>query len=334
MRNKFDIVKEEVLSLHRKERTEGMLLREQAGDLKSKLQSMIDDGQVPDAVGIAELETSNPNRRFAIKKKSKKNPGTFVYLFADFKYGAFGTDGKFTYGKENWTPLKPRQQVINSEFQNAEVESYKKKFNAKTKEEAIKSGWDLTNLKKVTVNGVELYIPSSSSDVITGVSQQQKEALSRMKQQYGAKEWHEMSGSEQYEWKEMDIPNSERLFGMKVKLYRPQSQDMKLDTQDYNQFSKDYNIDENKCSEFILQYFDDYRTDRPVPASYFDNLKPKVQFCKNKFHNKWGIRANARKLNKILELMSREIDEFQGVNLPPSFPIEGSNRHQWLLKNI
>ena len=335
MKNKFDTIeKEKVLSLHKRHKTDGMILREQAGDLKSQLQNMIDSGQVPDAVRIATLDTSNPNRRFAIVKKSKKNPGKEIYLFADFKYGSFGADGKFVYGKENWVPLKPKQEIINNEFQNAEVEAYKKKYNAKTKEEAISSGWDLTNLEKATVNGVELYKPLSSSNVVTGVSKQQKEALAKMKQTYGAKEWDEMTGSEQYEWKEMNIPDSERLFGMKVKLYRPQSQDMKLDTKDYNQFSKDYNIDEDKCSEYILQYFDDYRTDRPVPVSYFDNVKPKVQFCKNKFHNKWGIRANARKLNKILDLMSREISEFQGVNLPPSFPIEGSNRHQWLLKNI
>jgi len=33
---------------------------------------MIDNGQTPGAIGIAELETSNPNRRFAIKKESTK----------------------------------------------------------------------------------------------------------------------------------------------------------------------------------------------------------------------------------------------------------------------
>lgn len=333
MKNKFNTNRDEILGLHKAQKTDKMILREQAGDIKSQLQAMIDNGQVPGAIGVVELETSNPNRRFAIKKPSTVNPGPY-YLFLDGKYGSFGADGKFAYSQKTWVPSKPKQQIINQEFQDAEVEAYKKKFNAKTKEEATKSGWDLTQLEKVTVNGVELYRPLSSSNVVTGVSQQQKEALASMKQQYGAKEWNEMTGAEQQNWKEIDIPNSERLFGMKVKLYRPEQQDMKLDTKTYDEFSKDYNIDENKCSEYILKYFDDYRTDRPVPASYFDNLKPKVQFCKNKFHNRWGIRANARKLNKILDLMSRQIDEFQGVNLPPSFPIEGSNRHQWLLKNI
>jgi hypothetical protein len=334
MRNKFETNRGEVLSLHKKNKTKGMILREQSGDLKSQLQSMIDNGEVTDVVGIAELDTTNQNRRFAIKKKSKKNPGTFVYLFSDKKYGSFGPDGKFTYGDGVWIPKESTAKVVDRGFKDAEIDSYKKKYGAKTKEEAIKSGWDLTNLKKVNVQGVDLFIPMSSSNVVTGVSQKQKEALADMKRQYGAKEWDEMTGSEQYNWKEWDIPNSERLFGTQVKLYRPQQQDMKLDTKDFDTFSQDYNLDEKTCSNYILKYFDDYRTDRPVPQSYFDNLKPKVQFCKNKFHNRWGIRANSRKLNKILDLMSRQISEFQGANLPPSFPVEGSNRHQWLLKNI
>jgi hypothetical protein len=333
MKNKFETIKEEVLSLHKSQKTEKMILREQAGDLKSKLQSFLDNGQVPDAVGIAELETSNPNRRFAIKKKSKKNPGTFVYLFLDFKYGSFGADGKFSYGPGVWVPKQPKDQIIDRDFKNAEVESYKTKFGAKTKEEAIQSGWDLTNLKKVTIQGVDLYIPMSNANVVTGVSQQQKDAIKDLKQQYSAKEWHEMTGAEQQNWQEIPIP-AERLFGAKVKLYRDPLQDMKLDTKDYKTASDNYTIGEKECVQNILQYFEDYRADKPMRPSYFQNFKPKVQYCKNVYHNRWGLRPNAGKLNKILDLMSREISEFQGVSLPPSFPVEGSNRHQWLLKNI
>ncbi len=331
---KLDIEKELVLNLHKNQKTEKMKLREQAGDLRSKLQAMIDNGQTPGAIGIAELETSNPNRRFAIKKESTKTKGKIIYFFLDGKYGSFGADGKFAFGPGIWTPDEPKNQIIDRDFKNAEVESYKTKYGAKTKEEAINSGWDLTNLKKVTIQGVDLYIPMSSANVVTGVSQKQKEALADMKREYGAKEWHEMTGVEQRNWREMGIPDSEKLFGIKVKLYRPQQGDMKIDTKSLDDFSREYDVDESDCSDFILKYFDDYRTDRPVPPSYFDNFKPKVQFCKNKFHNRWGIRPNARKLNKILDLMSREISEFQGVSLPPSFPVEGSTRHQWLLKNI
>lgn len=338
MKNKFDTIeKEEVLSLHKRHKTDGMILREQAGDLKSQLQNMIDSGQVPDVVRIATLDTSNPNRRFAIVKKSKKNPGKEIYLFADFKYGSFGADGKFVYGKENWTPLKPKQQIINTQFQDRQIDDYKKANNAKTKEEAIASGWNLSpqNVTKTMVDGVELYTQKGVSDIVTGVSQQQKEAIADAKKEFGAKEAHELTGAELKNWQEVPVGDVQRLFpDVKVKLFRPRAGYMNSDSGRYQELRKNYNIDEDTCADLILTYFNDYRTDTPFPDSYFVNEKPKVQFCKNKFHYKWGIRANARKLNKILDLMSREITEFQGVNQPPQFSVDDSTRHLWTLKNI
>jgi len=330
---KLDIERELVLNLHKNYKTQKMKLREQAGDLKSKLQAMIDNEQTPGAIGIAELETSNPNRRFAIKKESTKTKGKMIYFFLDGKFGSFGADGKFVYGPGIWVPDEPKNKIIDKDFKNAEVESYKTKYGAKTAKEAINSGWDLTNLKKVTIQGVDLYIPMSSANVVTGVSQQQKDAIKDLKQQYSAKEWHEMTGAEQQNWEEIPVA-ADRLFGANVKLYRDPLQNMKLDTKDYKTASENYSIDEKTCAENILKYFEDYRADVPQRPSYFKNFKPQVQYCKNVYHNRWGLRANARKLNKILDLMSREISEFQGVTLPPSFPVEGSTRHQWLLKNI
>lgn len=333
---KFQGNKEEILELHNKNKTHKMVLNEQAGDIRSKLQSMIDKGQVTNVVGIAELETSNPDRRFAIKKKSTKNPGTFVYLFHDFKYGYFGPDGKFSYGNGVWTPSepKPTPPSVDDRFKQAEIDAYKKKNNAKTKEEAISSGWDLTNLNKITLHGVDLYMQGSSSGVISGVSQDQKQALADYKLKLGAKEWDEMTGVEKANWEEYIVPNSKRLFGTEVRLYRPSTAIMSKDNEDIKTLRTDFNRTEDQCADDILAYFDDYRTGRPVPPKYWTDIKPVVQFCKNKFHNRWGLRPNARKLNKILDLMSRQIDEFQGVKLPPSFPIEGSDRHQFLLKNI
>jgi hypothetical protein len=335
MKKRYTANKEEILEMHNKNKTQKMILKEQAGDIKSKLRKMVDDGQVPDVVSIAELETTNPDRRFAIKKKSKKYPGQFVYLFHDFKWGRFGTDGKFVYEKGTWEPLKPtpKPPTVDDKFKSAEVESYKTKFGAKTKEEALSSGWDLTNLEKVTINGVELYKPKSRQGVVTAVSDEQKGVLAAYKARYEAKEWDELTPAEKaLGWKEMDIPNSERLFGRPVKLYTQTSQRMKVSDQPYQDFRKDYDVTEKDCVDFIQQYFDDYKTGRPVDNDYFLNFKPKVQFCKNKFHNRWGLRVNANKLNKILDLMSRDISEYQGVSLPPSIASEGSNKHLWLLE--
>lgn len=337
MNKRFYIEKEYVLSLHESQKTDKMILKEQAGDLKSQLQSMIDSGQVPDVIGIAELETSNPNRRFAIKKKSKKNPGTFVYLFLDFKYGSFGPDGKFAYGNGVWVPEKKKpteQEIINTGFENKEVENYKTKYGAKTKKEAIDSGWDLTNLKKVTINGVDLYIPSSRQNVINAVSDEQKGALAAYKLRYDAKEWDELKPDEKaLGWEELSVPNSERLFGPGIKLFVQTSKKMTRSDEPYKDIEKSYDLSAKDCADKILRYFDNYRTNRPMGKDYFINEKPKVQFCKNKYHDRWGIRVNAGKLNSILDLMSREINEFQGVNQPPSIEQPGSDRHMWYLEN-
>lgn len=332
---KFQGNKEEILELHKKNKTQKMVLREQSGDIRSKLQSMIDNGQVTDVIGIAELDTTNPDRRFAIKKRSKQKPGLFAYLFHDFKFGYFGPDGKFFYAPGVWTPspVAPKPPSVDDKFKQAEIDSFKKKNNAKTKEEAISSGWDLTNLNKFTIHGVDLYVQGSSAGVVSGVSDDQKQALADYKSKLGAKEWHEMTGAEKANWDEYVVPNSRRLFGTEVKLYRPSTAIMGKDNEDIKTLRTEFNRTEDKCAEDILAYFDDYRTGRPVPQRYWTEIKPVVQFCKNKYHNRWGLRANARKLNKILDLMSRQIDEFQGVRLPPSFPIEGSDRHQFLLKN-
>lgn len=338
MNKRFHIDKDYVLSLHESHKTDKMILKEQSGDLKSQLQSMIDNGQVPDVIGISELETTNPIRRFAIKKKSKKNPGTFVYLFIDFKYGSFGPDGKFTFGSGVWVPEKKKpteQEIVNTGFQEKEIENYKTKYGAKTKKEAIDSGWDLTNLKKVTINGVDLYIPSSRQNVINAVSQEQKDALAAFKLRYNAKEHDELKpGEREMDWIEVSIPDSERLFGPKVRLYRKRSEILKTSDEPYRNLEKSYDLTAKECADKVLRYFDNYRTNRDMGTDYFINEKPKVQFCKNKYHNRWGVRVNAGKLNSILDLMSRDINEFQGVNQPPSVEQPGSNRHMWYLENL
>lgn len=336
MEKKYFANKEEILEMHNKNKTQKMILKEQAGDIKSKLRKMVDDGQVPDVISIAELETTNPDRRFAIKKKSKKYPGQFVYLFHDFKWGRFGTDKKFVFEKGNWEPLppKPKEPTADDKFKSDQVSDYKMKYGAVTPEEAISKGLDTTDMEKVVVNGVTLYIPRSRKGVVTSVTDEHKGVLAAYKERYQAKEWDELTPAEKaLGWKEMDIPNSERLFGRPVKLYTQTSQRMKVSDKPYQDFRKEYDVTEKECVDFVQQYFDDYKTGRPVDDDYFLNFKPKVQFCKNKYHNRWGIRMNANKLNKILDLMSREISEYQGVSLPPSIASEGSNKHLWLLQN-
>jgi hypothetical protein len=120
MKNRFDINKEEVLNLHRKYKTEKMMLREQSGDVKAQLQAMVDNGQVPGAIKVIEMDSDNPNYKWAIKKESKQKPGTFVYLFLDRTFGYFGVDG-FTFGEGLWTPknvIKKEVETVQTPDQN------------------------------------------------------------------------------------------------------------------------------------------------------------------------------------------------------------------------
>lgn len=126
--------KEHILSLHERNKTEKMVLKEQMGDIKTKLQSMIDDGRVTDAVGVVEFTTTNPDRKYAIKKKSKSVPGTFVYLYHDFKWSRPGPDGKLAFGDGVWTPASPAPKPVTppsgpKEDLEGQIQAYRdKKF--------------------------------------------------------------------------------------------------------------------------------------------------------------------------------------------------------------
>lgn len=313
--------KEEILSMHRALMTEQSAPKSDDPNL-TKLRDSIKSGCLKQGK-IYLNRTKNVYYYRATTKSGKE-----VDFFPDMTYS-------FTDGTKSGTWKCPEvvvpQPTVDDKFKDKEIESYKTKYGAKTKEEAINSGWDLTNLKKVTVNGVDLYYPASNQDVVSGVSQEQKDALDAMKKKYNAKEWSEMTGDEKVSWKELSIPNSERLFGKTVKLYYNELAQMQNSSAEYEQMSKTYDLDEKTCESLILRYFDDYKTGRPVPPDYFKNEKPKVQFCKNKFHHNWGIKLNSGKLNKILDLMSREIRTYDGAMVPPRIAQPGSDKHQWTL---
>ena len=143
MKNRFDINKEEVLNLHRKHKTEKMILREQSGDVNAQLQSMVDNGQVPGAIKVVEMDSDNPNHKWAIKKESKQKPGTFVYLFLDRSYGYFGVDG-FTFGEGVWTPknvIKKEVETVQTPDQNKPKEKPLNANQLKVLDLIKNSGW-------------------------------------------------------------------------------------------------------------------------------------------------------------------------------------------------
>jgi hypothetical protein len=340
MSNNKEINKKEILSLHKKVKTKGMVLREQSGDVVAQLQSFIDNGQVPGALGVFTMKgASSPNRKYAIKKPSKKGNNTFVYLFVDKRYGYFGTDGKFTFGDGFWKPepAKPKEPTVDDKFKQKEIESTKISGGYKTKEELLKADADVdfTQLEKITVHGVDLFRPKSRQGVVSGVTKQQKEALAAYKLRYGAKEWDEMTPAEQglQDYTKITVDGSQRMFGRPVELYVKSSSRLDIDGTEYDKQAKEYSMTEKECSEEILKYFDNFRANRPFGDDYFVNTKPKIEFCKNMYHNRWGLRLNSNKLNNILDLLSRQRNEYQGVRQPPSVAQPGSNRHKWYIGN-
>jgi len=154
MKKNININKEEILKLHQNHKTEKMVLREQSGDLKSQLQYMIDNGQIPDSVGVVKLVSSNPSRMWAIKKESKKTPGTFVYLFTDGKYGTFSADGKFTFGPGTWKA----GSVVKQEVKKVEPEQSKKVEPEQSKSEipSDQVGPDKNETKSITQVNAEI----------------------------------------------------------------------------------------------------------------------------------------------------------------------------------
>jgi hypothetical protein len=313
--------KEEILSMHRALMTEQAAPSSDDPNL-TKLRDSVKSGCLKNG----KIFLNRTKNTYFYKATTKS--GKEVNFFPDMTYSfADGTKNGTWKCPEIVTPTPS----VDDKFKKAEVESYKTKYGAKTKEEAIRSGWDLTNLKKITVDGVDLYFPASNQDVITGVSQEQKDALVSMKEKYNAKEWKDLTGDEKVSWEELPISNSERLFGKQVKLYYNKLGQMQNSSDRYTEISKTYDLDEKTCEELILRYFDDYKTGRPMPPDYFKNEKSKVQFCKNKYHNNWGIKLNSGKLNKILGLMSREISTYDGARVPPSIAQPGSDKHLWTL---
>lgn len=112
-----------ILNLHKNEKSKKGLFLEQSSDVKTQLQQLVDGGCIENGK-VVELNSTNPNRRFAIKKESVKNPGKFNYFFIDFTYGSYDENNKFSFGDGKWDC---------SHIQNAQLEKTKQEAQSTTK---------------------------------------------------------------------------------------------------------------------------------------------------------------------------------------------------------
>ena len=76
-----EVEKNTILEMHSK--LKKPILNEQY-DVRAELQKLIDTGCIRDGI-IIKMESSEVTRTYAIKKESKKEPGTFYYFFVDKK---------------------------------------------------------------------------------------------------------------------------------------------------------------------------------------------------------------------------------------------------------
>lgn len=91
-----------ILELHKKEKTQRMMVLEQVGDVKTQLQSYIDNKQISKGnPKVVSMTASDPIRKYAIKKQSTQDPNQFVYLYADFRYAKM-VGNRLVLQNEEW----------------------------------------------------------------------------------------------------------------------------------------------------------------------------------------------------------------------------------------
>lgn len=132
-------------------------------------------------------------------------------------------------------------------------------------------------------------------------------------------------------YKQISIPNSAKDTGTEKFVYisakkvesssgeGPNQAQSRKDIQQKADYSKD------ECEKILEQWYQNYST-KPddFDKAYFDVERPKAMYCKRRFYKKWGVDFNSGRLNKIIEFMSRQRDEFEGRTSP-------SMRSSWKL---
>lgn len=308
--------RKEILNLHKNNKTEKMVLREQAGDVYSKLKSMVDKGQIPDAVSIVELDTNNPDRKYAIKKKSVKNPGTFVYLFHDFKWGTFGTDGKFSYGNGVWVPKQPAEEIrvqtnITQDLAKAKEQGWK------TEDEWRKAGVDWSVSDKLfdskKIGNVTVYRYKKESTTFTpGVTgdkeftaQEQEFINDLLDKGYEIN----LTPLQKQSWvaitaKELGAPPD--LFPNGLVMYYDPNKQKGIDkkTSLLSDILDNQEINREACRKNVKDFYEAFKVRTVIEPAQMTKVKQVVQACNNQYYGQWGMLGGGNKLDYMLDVLS------------------------------
>jgi hypothetical protein len=82
--------------------------------------------------------------------------------------------------------------------------------------------------------------------------------------------------------------------------------------------------DQKDCQAEIESYYTNYTNKRPMSDVSFNDLKNKVQACKNEFYGDWKFLSGGRRIDKILDIMSGSV-----IGQGPS---KMGDNAQWRLK--
>ena len=126
-------------------------------------------------------------------------------------------------------------------------------------------------------------------------------------------------------WIQVSIPNSAKDTGTEKFVYISSSKKKETpadgskpsEPQSRKEIQQSAQINKDECEKIIEQWYQNYST-KPddFDKAYFDAERPKAMYCKRRFYKKWGVDFDANRLNKIIEFMSRNRDNFEGRTSP------------------
>lgn len=322
--------KNRILELHSKEKK---ILNEQVSDVKTNLQSLLDNGCIPSGQ-VVKMKSSTPLLQYAIKKESVKTPGTYVYFFIDNRFGYMDAQNKFSFGQGKWECNKRVQQ---QQQQNQQIDTSKKLQELKNegyeeyKDVVLKTKInDPKFYKSINFNGVEtnkLYQPIYKQNEVGKIenwpegSEQQK-ILQQLKNQ--GLVINPSQADIAYGNLEEYTPNiPDGLFPNKLKVYRDITKPSKTATVTSQEDYTSSTVGSQDCEQTVQLYWDSYKRNLPSKGTKFDDLKNKVQSCVNQNMYRWkkiggvaGIGGGKRHLDKILEVMTNKEMEYENTSNP------------------
>lgn len=331
--NKFNLQEEEknrILSMHK------ALIKEQVTpepekSISDQLQEFITNGCVKNGK-VVKMNSTNPQKQYAIKQESTKTPGKFRYFFIDYTVGMNDETGKFQILPNKWecntaaieatNAAKAAQAAVTSAAtasSNTNIANTKKEGDFKTKEELLQvdTEQNIENpvmYEKKVVNGVTLYRRKVSGGIGSALTKDQQDIVAKWEAQ-GGKLRKDLDPEQAKIWVSRVVsPASEGYFSQDLIMYFDPNQTIQgvgtgetktnITTEIQKAVNSRIPTDQKDCKKTIEAYYVSFKKKRPLEPNEFEALKYKTQACKNEFYGDWGVLGGGNKMDKILDIMS------------------------------